>query len=135
VSDIPDPVEIFHNRYLWFIGALTQLSRDAVTQCQHGQNFNVAWELQDEFLTGARTVLHYADSGLSDEQRQLLESLTDAVQQLPASAISGSRTSEGSLRDMNNPCWAPLREPASRLLKSLASITDRTNAYFGKSKP
>ncbi len=127
--------ELFHNYYHYFLQSLARLAESAEDQCASGNNFNVAWELQDDLLRDASGVLIYQGSGLSAEQRADIVTLVEELKALPTSVLSGSRNAAGSLRDMNHPCWSPLRGAASALIKTLEPITNQNRAYFHESKP
>jgi hypothetical protein len=130
MSDEISEEEFFQNMYHHFHRNLDILEKDCATQCDLVGNFNVAWELQDELLKDAFTVLNYPAGGLNGEQRGLITKLMAGLEAIPKSVMSGDRTAEGNRRDMSHPCWVPLREQASKLLKALEPVTNRNAEYF-----
>jgi hypothetical protein len=130
MSDEISEEEFFHNVYHHFHRNLYILEKDCAAQCNMAGNFNVAWELQNDLLRDAFDVLNYSGNGLNGEQRGLIAKLMADLEAIPKSVMSGDRTAEGSKRDMSHPCWTPLREQASKLLKVFEPVTRRNAEYF-----
>ena len=113
--------------------ALNALASEAEVACDAMGEVNVPWQIQDEI--GSHAWL--ADSpalGLDDEQRDGIKQLALAVKALPPEAVAPPgaymESTEGCLKAMRHPAWAPLRREAARLAELLEEAFDRSDDFL-----
>jgi len=102
----------------YFIKALRLMAADASTQCELMGNFNVAWELQHDIVDFGTALMSFAGK-LTEEQEQEIRAFITRANDIPPSVLAAASSAEANLKAMNNPCWFPLREGASRLLATI----------------
>jgi len=129
-----DEEEAFANAYYYFIEALKMLAADADTQCKRMGNYNVAWEIKDDVSRGVCLFDLPQGQALTIEERDGITSLVAALKELPASLLVSATTEAANKKAMYDPCWVPLRARAVELLKLLAAMTTRNEAFFAGGK-
>ena len=82
----------FANAFFYFLKTLESLSEDASRQCEVMGNFNVAWELREDAITDANTVLALPGGRLSSEQREAVGRLLAALRAIPESVANVDNT-------------------------------------------
>ena len=120
----------FANAFFYFLKTLETLSEDASRQCEVMGNFNVAWELREDAITDANTVLALPGGRLSSEQREAVGRLLAALRAIPESVANVDNTKEEHLRAMSSPSWASVRTESRSLQRILESETQRTRALL-----
>ena len=121
--------EAFQTSYRAFINAVEILSQSPETQCNLLGNYNVAWELKDEIISG-KYLYENPESNITEEQIFSIRQLVEEIRKIPESVLVEAKTKSKNLISMNHPCWKPLRKHAALLIRSLKSVTERNEAYF-----
>ena len=124
-----DDRDFYENSYYYFIRKLEVLAASPQDACELLGHFNVAFETKFD-LEGADYIFNYACCSLSIEQREAILELLESLKTIPPSILEYTRAPSVSLRNMNHPCWIPLREKAQNLLKLLMPNTKQNYIYF-----
>jgi hypothetical protein len=123
--------EEFANAYLYFIQALKVLASDVDTQCSTMSDYNVAWQLKDDVSRSAALLELPGARELTQEGKDGISAMVAALKELPASLLVAAPTAAANRKAMNHPAWGPLRTRASTLLRLLAPMTARVEAFLG----
>lgn len=132
-SDAPTetmgPEETYHHVFFYFIQALRVLAMDPELQCEAQGNYNVAFELQSEILSGRYLI---GKDRLSDLEESTVAALASAIDAVPDSALAFAKGHASNVRNMMNPAWTPIRAQAASLLALLDARISENNAYFAQ---
>jgi catechol 2,3-dioxygenase-like lactoylglutathione lyase family enzyme len=80
--------------------------------CEAQGNYNVAFELQQEALSGRYLV----DKGRLDRAEEIaIKAFASTVSNLPKSALVFAEGHEPNVRNMKHPAWTPIRAQAASL--------------------
>jgi len=118
MSDEVSEKEGFELSYQVFLKTLRLVSKDAESQCEIMDYYNVAGELKDE-LSAGMYLLNLPGGDLSDEKKYAIEQLINELKKIPSSVISEATTIESNLAAMQHPSWEPIRKHAAILLRTL----------------
>ena len=133
MSDAEDKVlpekEAFANAYYYFVRALDVLAADAATQCERMGNFNVAWEIRNDVVSGAY-VINMPNNGLAPEEKNEITEMVASLNGLPSSLFVATDTKADNMVAMEHPAWIPIRAAASDLLRLLEPITEKNQAFL-----
>lgn len=77
-----DDQEVFEQSYWNFITALDLMAKDAETQCEVMDYYNVACELKDDIAVGYY-MLEIASGKLSDVQQNAIRNFLTEVEKIP----------------------------------------------------
>src|ERR1700733_913575 len=127
LTDTMDAEETFHNVFSQFIATLRFLAMEPEAVCEAQGNYNVAFELQQEALSGRYLV----DRGRLDRAEEIaVNAFGSSVSDLPKSALVFAEGHEPNVRNMRHDGWTPIRARAASLLVLLAPTIGENNAYF-----
>jgi hypothetical protein len=130
-SEIMDAEETFHNVFFYFIATLKILAMEPEAQCEAQGNYNVAFELQQETLSGRYLV----EKGRLDKAEEIaIEALASAISELPKSALAFANGHKPNVLNMEHSAWKPIRAQAASLLVLLIPRIAENNTYFERSK-
>jgi hypothetical protein len=93
------PEETYHHVFFYFIKALRILAMDPEPQCEAQGNYNVAFELQSEILSGRYLIGKGRLNGL---QENAIAAVASAVAAVPDSALTFANGHEPNVRNMMN---------------------------------
>ena len=125
LTDTMDAEETFHNVFSQFIATLRFLAMEPEAVCEAQGNYNVAFELQQEALSGRYLV----DKGRLDRAEEIaVNAFGSSVSDLPKSALVFAEGHEPNVRNMRHVAWTPLRAQAASLLVLLAPRIAENNA-------
>jgi hypothetical protein len=129
-TDAMDAEETFHNVFHQFIATLRFLAMEPEATCEAQGNYNVAFELQQEALSGPYLV----DKGRLDRAEEIaINAFASTVSDLPKSALVFAKGHEPNVRNMKHAAWTPIRAQAASLLVLLTPRIAENNAYFERS--
>ena len=120
-------LEASHLAYDIFIFTVETLSRSPEEQCEAMGDYNTAWELRDDALSG-----HYLiGSGLFTEQQEsAVLAFLVAVHPVPVNDMPTGSGRAPNLAAMQHPAWEPIRSLSKDLLATLASTTEANRAFL-----
>jgi hypothetical protein len=121
------PEETYHHVFFYVIQALKILAMDPEQQCEAQGNYNVAFELQSEILSGRYPI---GKGRLSALEESAIAGLASVIAAVPDSALVFANGHAPNVRNMMNPAWAPMRAQAASILALLESRIAENNAYF-----
>ncbi|MFD1122145.1 hypothetical protein ACFQ2T_06495 [Methylophilus flavus] len=124
-----DDREIYENSYYSFIRKLEELAASPQEACNLLTHFNVSAEIKFG-LEGSDYLFNYASCNFSQDQREALLDLIESFKCIPLSVVEYTEVASVSLRNMDHPCWIPLRKKAQNLLSLLKSNTEQNQMYF-----
>jgi hypothetical protein len=123
------PEEEYHHVFFYFVQALRILAMGPDPQCDPQGNYNVAFELQAEILSGRYLI---GKGRLDDAEEAAIAALATTISTVPDSALVFANGHASNVRNMMNPVWAPIRAEAVSLLTLLGPRILQNNAYFEK---
>jgi hypothetical protein len=127
LTDTIDAEETFHNVFSQFIATLRFLAMEPEAVCEAQGNYNVAFELQQEALSGRYLV----DRGRLDRAEEIaINAFASSVSDIPKSALVFAEGHEPNVRNMRHAAWTRIRAQAASLLVLLAPRIAENNAYF-----
>ena len=122
-----DAEETYHHVFYYFVQALRILAMDPEPQCEAQGNYNVAFELKDEILSGRYLI---GKGRLNDLEERVIVALASDITGVPDSALTFANGHTPNVRNMMHPAWAPIRAQAASLLALLNTRIAENNAYF-----
>ena len=121
--------DMYESSYYHFINRLKVLAASPAGACELLGHFNVAFETKFD-LENAAHLFNYESCTLSPEQRKAIIELVESLNTIPQAVLIYTDVSSMSLRNMDHPCWIPLRKKAQILLELLRPNTEKNHFYF-----
>lgn len=123
--------EAFEQSYWNFVTALELMAKDAETQCEIMDYYNVACEPKDDISIGYY-MLKIASGKLPDNQQNAIHHFLTEVEKLPGHLFNGTTIDMDSLKNMRHPCWTHIRNEASKLIQILKPATMHNESFYQK---
>ena len=106
------------------------LTMNPIDLCNAWGNYNVAWEIVDDFRSDGNSVITMPCSYLTEEQKLKIRLFLDSLDMIPKFLLVSATSIPENQEATSHSTWLPYKKSASILIKELETAAKRNKEYF-----